>query len=47
LDKYVTKIADPIQGIEVVPVIRPICSQLKVDHGFIYAADLIGSVFLS
>jgi hypothetical protein len=32
---------------EVVVGIRPVCSQLKVDQGLIYAAELIGSIFLS
>ncbi len=32
---------------ELVLVFRPVCSQLKVDQGLIYAAELMGSIFLS
>jgi hypothetical protein len=33
--------------LEVVLLFRPVSSQIKVDHGFIQAADLIGSIFLT
>ena len=39
--------ADPDRDLEVVLVFRPVCSQLKMDQGLIYAAELIGSIFLS
>ena len=36
-----------IASTEVVLIFRPISSQFKIDHGFIQAANLTRSIFLS